>query len=67
MPLQYAKAAEVADTLTGLMPPGLRIAPYPPTNSLIIAGDPRAVGQLITVLSGTQDGATTPEPEAPFP
>ena len=47
VPLQYAKAEEVADTLASIATPGVRIAPYVPTNSLIISGDAEAVKQLI--------------------
>ncbi len=50
VPLQYAKVEEVADTLTWIAPPGVRIAPYSPTNSLIISGDPQAVAQVIAIL-----------------
>ena len=50
VPLQYAKAEEVADTLAWIAPPGVRIAPYLPTNSLIISGDSEAVKQLIDTL-----------------
>jgi general secretion pathway protein D len=50
VPLQYAKAEEVADTLAWIAPPGVRIAPYLPTNSLIISGDAEAVKQLIGTL-----------------
>ena len=57
VPLQYAKAEEVADTLTWIAPPGVRIVPYFPTNSLIISGDPKAVAQLIDALRGTKNEA----------
>jgi len=50
VPLQYAKAEEVADTLAWIAPPGVRIVPYLPTNSLIISGDAEAVKQLIDTL-----------------
>jgi type II secretory pathway component GspD/PulD (secretin) len=50
VPLQYAKAEEVADTLAWITPPGVRIVPYLPTNSLIISGDAEAVKQLIDTL-----------------
>ncbi len=52
VPLEYAKADEVADTLSWLAPPGVRIVPYYPTNSLIISGNPEAVKELIGVLRG---------------
>ena len=50
VPLKYAKAEEVAYTLSCIAPPGVHIAPYSPTNSLIISGDPEAVAELIGVL-----------------
>jgi len=50
VPLKYAKAEEVAYTLSFVTPPGVRIVPYLPTNSLIISGDPEAVAGLIGVL-----------------
>jgi len=50
VPLKYAKAEEVAYTLSYIAPPGVRIAPYSPTNSLIISGNPEAVKELIGVL-----------------
>jgi len=50
IPLKYARAAEVADTLSWVAPPGVRIAPYYPTNSLIISGNPQAVEELIGVV-----------------
>lgn len=43
IPLNYARAEEVAATLSGIAPPGVRVAPYAPTNSLFISGDPEAV------------------------
>jgi general secretion pathway protein D len=46
VPLQYAKAEELAY----IAPPGIQIVPYLPTNSLIISGDPRAVGELIGII-----------------
>jgi general secretion pathway protein D len=51
VPLKYARADEVAETLSWIAPPGVRIAPYYPTNSLIISGNPEAVKELIEVLS----------------
>ena len=54
VPLKYARAEEVADTLSWLAPPGVRIVPYYPTNSLIISGNPEAVKELISVLGGKE-------------
>jgi type II secretory pathway component GspD/PulD (secretin) len=50
VPLQYARAEEVAYTLSQIAPPGVRIAPYPPTNSVLIAGPPRDVAALTKAL-----------------
>ncbi len=57
VPLKYARAEEVADTLSWLAPPGVRIVPYYPTNSLIISGNPEAVKELIGVLGGQEKKA----------
>jgi general secretion pathway protein D len=48
--LEYALAGEVAYTLWGVAPPGVRIVPYYPTNSLIISGPPAAVEKLIEII-----------------
>src|SRR5262245_11973411 len=50
VPLDYARAEEVADTLSWLAPPGVQVIPYAPTNSLLIAGQPEAVAQFLSVL-----------------
>ena len=50
VPLNYARAEEVADTLSWIAPPGVRVVPYAPTNSLLIAGNPEAVEQFLSVL-----------------
>src|SRR5712692_4532276 len=34
VPLNYARAEEVAETLSWIIPPGVRIVPYYPTNSI---------------------------------
>ena len=47
VPLAYARAGEVAFTLSLVAQPPLRIVPYYPTNSLVISGPPAAVKQLI--------------------
>ncbi len=56
VPLQYARAEEVAATLAGVSPPGVRIIPYPPTNSVIISGAPEAVRGLVGILKETGRG-----------
>jgi type II secretory pathway component GspD/PulD (secretin) len=50
VPLTYARAGELAYTLSLVAPPRVRIVPYYPTNSLIISGPPAAVEQLIDVI-----------------
>jgi general secretion pathway protein D len=50
VPLTYARADELAHTLAAVAPPGVRIVPYSPTNSLIISGPPawvEALGEII--------------------
>jgi type II secretory pathway component GspD/PulD (secretin) len=49
VPLTYARAGELAHTLSLVAPPRVRIVPYSPTNSLIISGPPAAVEQLIDI------------------
>lgn len=41
--LKYANAEELAATLAPILPPGLTVVAYPPTNSLIISGGPVAL------------------------
>jgi general secretion pathway protein D len=48
--LNHALAGEVAYTLGWIAPPGVRIVPYYPTNSIIISGPPAAVEKLIDVI-----------------
>lgn len=43
--LQYATAEELARVLAAVAPPGVKIIAYPPTNSLIITGHPRIIGE----------------------
>jgi type II secretory pathway component GspD/PulD (secretin) len=50
VPLTYARAGEVAYTLSWVAPPWVRIVPYYPTNSLIISGPPAAVEELIDII-----------------
>lgn len=51
VPLSYARAEDVAYTLAWIAPPGVRIVPYLPTNSVIIAGIPAAVEELAGVIT----------------
>ena len=41
---------EAAYTLSWIAPPGVRVIPYAPTNSLLIAGNPAAVERFLIVL-----------------
>lgn len=50
VPLTYANAGEVAWTLSRVAPPGVRVVPYPPTNSVVISGLARAVDQMVDVI-----------------
>jgi hypothetical protein len=50
VPLAYARAGELAYTLSRVAPTHLRIVPYYPTNSLVISGPPAAVEQLIDII-----------------
>lgn len=49
VPLTYARAGELAYTLSRAAP-WLRIVPYYPTNSLIISGHPAAVEELVEII-----------------
>ena len=48
--LNYARAGEMAYTLSWVVPPSVRIAPHYPTNSLIISGHPAAVEKLVDII-----------------
>ena len=50
VPLTYARADEVADTLSWVAPLSVRIVPYQPTNSLVISGHPSAVEGLVDII-----------------
>jgi general secretion pathway protein D len=50
IPLTYARAGELAYTLSRVAPPWVRIVPYYPTNSLIISGHPAAVEALVEII-----------------
>ncbi len=50
VPLTYARAGEVAYTLSWVAPPSVRIVPYYPTNSLVISGHPAAVEGVIDLI-----------------
>ncbi|MCS6926803.1 MAG: hypothetical protein NZ578_12960 [Candidatus Binatia bacterium] len=61
VPLRYAKAEEVAYTLNWAVPYGVRVVPYWPTNSLILAGDPALVEALLRILRGEEQPPTEQE------
>jgi general secretion pathway protein D len=50
VPLKYANAGEVALTLSRVAPPGVRIVPYRPTNSVLISGRAAAVDQMVDII-----------------
>jgi general secretion pathway protein D len=50
VPLNYASADQVAFTLAWVAPPGVRIVPYYPTNSVVISGRAAAVEQLVDII-----------------
>jgi type II secretory pathway component GspD/PulD (secretin) len=50
VPLAYARAGELAYTLSLVAQPPLRIVPYYPTNSLIISGPRTSVEELINII-----------------
>jgi general secretion pathway protein D len=50
--LDYADASELAHTLSHIAPYEVIIVPYPPTNSLIIRGNPEKVQELIYIIKG---------------
>jgi general secretion pathway protein D len=48
--LDYARAGELAYTLSWVAPSSVRVVPYYPTNSLIISGHPAAVEALVDLI-----------------
>lgn len=50
VPLEYARAGEIAYALSWVAPPSVRIVPYYPTNSLLISGHPAAVQALVDLI-----------------
>jgi type II secretory pathway component GspD/PulD (secretin) len=53
VPLTYARATELAYTLSLVAPPRVRIVPYRPTNSLIISGPAVSVEELVDIIKPT--------------
>jgi len=50
VPLTYARAGELAYTLSLIAPPRVRIVPYYPTNSLIISGPTANVEEIVGII-----------------
>ena len=50
VPLTYARADELAYTLSMVAPPWVRIVPYYAGNSLIISGPAAAVEELLDII-----------------
>ena len=50
VPLTYARADELAYTLSMVAPPWVRIVPYCAGNSLIISGPAAAVEELLDII-----------------
>jgi general secretion pathway protein D len=48
--LTYVDAADVAWTLSWAAPPGVRIVPFHPTNSVVISGPEDAVERMVDVI-----------------
>jgi type II secretory pathway component GspD/PulD (secretin) len=48
--LTYANAEDVAFTLSWVTPPGVRIVPFYPTNSVVISGPAAAVDQILDLI-----------------
>jgi general secretion pathway protein D len=48
--LTYVDAEDVAWTLSWAAPPGVRVVPFHPTNSVVISGPEAAVEQMVDVI-----------------
>lgn len=48
--LTYASAGEVALTLSWVAPPGVRVVPFYPTNSVVISGHAAGVEQMLDLF-----------------
>ena len=48
--LTYVDAEDVALTLSWAAPPGVRIAPFYPTNSVVISGPEASVEQMVDII-----------------
>ena len=55
LPLDHANAEELAGVLATFLSPSGTIAPYPPTNSLIIKDKASVVRSFIKVVKGNAD------------
>ena len=61
VPLTYARAGELAYILSLVAAPRVRVVPYYPTNSLIIAGPPAEVEQLIDIIKPSARDSSSAE------
>ena len=55
LPLEYADAEQLADTLAPFRSPQGKISSYSPTNTLIIKDQPQVVRMLIKVIKGREN------------
>ncbi len=55
LPLEYANAEQLADTLAPFLSPQGKISAYSPTNTLIIKDQPQVVMKLIKAIKGVED------------
>ena len=55
LPLEYADAEQLADTLAPFLSPQGKISAYSRTNTLIIKDQPQVVRMLIKVVKGRED------------
>ena len=55
LPIEYADAEKLADTLAPFLSPQGKISAYSPTNTLIIKDNPSVVRMLIKVIKGKDD------------
>ncbi len=63
--LGYANAEEVAALLAEILPPGVTVAPYYATNSLIFSGRREAMRALLGDDADERDGTEAAAPASP--
>lgn len=51
--LEYADAFEVAELLSRILPPGVRVVPYGHTNSIVVSGDAATLRSVAPVAEST--------------